>query len=199
YVDGYWEGTLNNLTPGLGYIYKSSKDKTLMFDFSNNKSRAKALRSNYYNDDLFNDNVDVHKYPSTMNIIARITGLSDIDESKCLIYAFAGNECRGNHYLTIYGDDTTNITFVVENINNGDTYIAKENVAFSQVIIGSRKAPYTIAFTETTGIHSLNDTSRKLKIYNPLGVLINSKATIESLKKLSRGIYIVNGKKFIVK
>ncbi|MEG1861479.1 MAG: CARDB domain-containing protein [Bacteroidaceae bacterium] len=206
YVDGYWEGTLNNLTPGLGYIYKSSKDKTLMFDFSNNKSRAKALRSNYYNDDLFNDNVDVHKYPSTMNIIARITGLSDIDESKCLIYAFAGNECRGksqyiggNHYLTIYGDDATNITFVVENVNNGNTYIAKENVAFSQVIIGSRKAPYTIAFTETTDIHSLNDTSRKLKIYNPLGVLINSKATIESLKKLSRGIYIVNGKKFIVK
>lgn len=207
FVDGYWEGTLNVLTPGLGYIYKSSTDKTLSFNLSNKASRAKALRSNSYGYDSYNSDIDVHKYPSTMNIVAQISVTpNNVDESKYHIYAFAGNECRGesryvggNHYLTIYGDDATNITFVVENTNNGDTYIAKENVTFCPEVIGSRKAPYTITVSEITGIHNVEDTSRKMKIYSIEGILIDAEATTESLKKLSRGIYIVDGQKIMIK
>ena len=74
YVDGYWEGTLSNLTPGYGYIYKSTTDKTLEFDFSNKQSRrAKAMRANTYSEELYSGEVDARKYPSTMNIIARIS------------------------------------------------------------------------------------------------------------------------------
>lgn len=207
FVDGYWEGTLNTLTPGYGYIYKSSTDKAMTFDFSNKESRAKAMRANSYSDESISEDIDVHKYPSTMNIIAQIsTETCDLDAERCRIHAFAGNECRGesrsvgdNHYLTIYGDNATDITFVVENTMNGDTYFAKETVTFRSDVLGSRKAPFNITISETTAINDITESSRKMKIYSIEGILINSEATAESLKKLSRGIYIIDGQKFMVK
>lgn len=207
FVDGYWEGTLNTLTPGYGYIYKSSTDKAMTFDFSNKESRAKAMRANSYSDESISEDIDVHKYPSTMNIIAQIsTETCDLDAERCRIHAFVGNECRGesrsvgdNHYLTIYGDNATDITFVVENTMNGDTYFAKETVTFRSDVLGSRKAPFNITISETTAINDITESSRKMKIYSIEGILINSEATAESLKKLSRGIYIIDGQKFMVK
>lgn len=206
YADGYWEGTLNKLTPGYGYIYKSSADKPLVFDFSNKQSNTRALRTNAYSDEPYSSDVDVRKYPSTMNIIANITAPENLNAGNSRIFAFAGNELRGesrsvgdNHYLTIYGDDATNITFVVENTTNGDTFLAKETVTFNSEVLGSRKAPFTITVSETTAINNVTDSSRKMKIYSIEGVLINSEATTESLKKLSRGIYIIDGQKFMIK
>lgn len=207
FVDGYWEGTLNTLTPGYGYIYKSSTDKAMTFGFSNKESRAKAMRANSYSDESISEDIDVRKYPSTMNIIARIsTETGDLDAERCRIHAFVGNECRGesrnvgdNHYLTIYGDNATDITFVVENTMNGDTYFAKETVTFRSDVLGSRKAPFNITISETTAINDITESSRKMKIYSIEGILINSEATTESLKKLSRGIYIIDGQKFMVK
>ena len=207
FIDGYWEGTLNNLTPGCGYIYKSSTNKTLDFDFSNVPSKAKVMRASSYSDESYTGEVDARKYPSTMNVIARVSAEDgNIVAEQCRIYAFAGNELRGesrcvgdNHYLTIYGKNATNITFVVEDRTNGDTFFAKESVTFDSGVLGSRKAPFTITVADTTSISNITDSSRKMKVYSIDGVLINSGATAESLKKLSRGIYIIDGQKFIVK
>lgn len=206
YADGYWEGTLNVLTPGVGYIYKSSTDKTLMFDFSEKVLKSKVSYHDFSGSSYPND-IDIHKYPSTMNIVARIsTEFYDIDETTSRIYAFAGDECRGesqyvsgNHYLTIYGDEAATITFAVENLNNGNTYLAKENVTFSQQVLGSRKAPFVITPVGTTGMANVNDSLRKMRIYSIEGVLINPEATTDSLKRLKSGIYIVDGQKFVVK
>lgn len=207
YIDGYWEGTLNRLIPGYGYIYKSGANKTLEFDFSNSPSIAKVTRANSYNEEPYVGEVDAHKYPSTMNVIARIsTEGYNVAAEQCRIYAFAGNELRGesrcvgdNHYLTIYGDNATTITFVVENRTNGDIFFAKETVTFDSGVLGSRKAPFTVTVAETTSISDTTDSSRKMKVYSLEGVLIDPDATAESLKKLSRGIYIIDGQKFIVK
>ena len=177
------------------------------FDFSNSPSIAKVSRANSYNEEPYAGEVDAHKYPSTMNIISRIsTETGDLDAERCRIYAFAGNELRGesrcvgdNHYLTIYGDNATTITFVVENLTNGDIFFAKETVTFESGVLGSRKAPFTITIAETTSISETTDSSRKMKVYSLEGVLIDPAATAETLKKLSRGIYIIDGQKFIVK
>ena len=82
---------------------------------------------------------------------------------------------------------------------NGDTYFAKETVTFRSDVLGSRKAPFNITISGTTAINDITESSRKMKIYSIEGILINSKATTESLKKLSRGIYIIDGQKFMVK
>ena len=207
FANGYWEGTLNKLVPGYGYLYKSGADKALAFDFAGkDKSGVKESRVRHAEEDPYVTSIDVHKYPTTMNVIARVSDNNSFaDNEKCRIYAFAGNECRGesryvggNHYLTIYGDEATVITFVVENIDNGDTFIAKEDVTFNQDVLGRRNAPFVITASETTGIPNVTS-SKKMKIYTIDGVLIDSDATIESLKKLHRGVYIVNRQKFVVK
>lgn len=209
FADGYWEGTLKTLVPGQGYIYKSDTDKTLTFDFSaKGTSRAKLPKADHATNASAFTTVDVHKYPSTMNVIARIVELPlGIDNEQCRIYAFAGNECRGesrwvgnNHYLTIYGDNATNISFVVEDKSNGNTYIAQQNLTFTPEVIGSRKVPYVLTLSEATGVHGVNgDATRRMRIYNVEGILIDADATIESLKKLERGIYIIDGQKFMIK
>lgn len=209
FADGYWEGTLKTLVPGQGYIYKSDTDKTLTFEFSaKGTSRAKLPKADHATNASAFTTVDVHKYPSTMNVIARIVELPlGIDNEQCRIYAFAGNECRGesrwvgnNHYLTIYGDNATNISFVVEDKSNGNTYIAQQNLTFTPEVIGSRKVPYALTLSETTGVHNVNgDATRRMRIYNVEGILIDADATIESLKKLERGIYIIDGQKFMIK
>lgn len=209
YANGYWEGTLNTLAPGLGYIYKSVADKDLGFDFTvANNSKASVYNASYAVDDVPSNIVDVHQYPSTMSVISRISAnSSDIDNGQYRIYAFAGNECRGGscfiggkHYLTVYGDDATDISFVIENTVSGDTYLSQDKLTFCPEVIGSRKSPYVISISEATGINSVNaDVSRKMRIYSIEGVMIDSEAGLETIQKLNRGIYIIDGQKFIVK
>lgn len=207
FADGCWEGTLTNLTPGLGYIYKSCTDKTLLFDFSEKTSRTMPKRATATRNDIVQQNVDVHKYPSTMNMIVRLSdGYSMLDNADYRIYAFVGNECRGesqhvgkSHYLTVYGDEATTITFVVEDVNSGNTYMAKESLTFCQEVIGNRQSPYIITITDPTSVQDIEKSSHRMTIYSVEGILISSDATVDTLKQLSRGIYIVDGQKFLVK
>lgn len=207
YMDGSWEGTLTDFAPGCGYIYKSVNDKILEFDFTRTLSKAMAMRASGIGYDVAGSVIDIHKYPSTMNIIAQISdGFYDIDDSQCCIYAFAGNECRGKskyvggkHYITVYGDEPIGISFVIENTNNGNTYIASESLNFCQEVIGSRKSPFILTLSGPTGINSINGEEHKLKIYTPDGRLISMDATPETLKTLKHGLYIINGQKYIVK
>lgn len=207
YMDGSWEGTLTDFTPGCGYIYKSINDKVLEFDFTRTLSKAMAMRASGIGYDVTGSVIDIHKYPSTMNIIAQISdNFYNIDNSQCCIYAFAGNECRGKsqyvggkHYITVYGDEPIGISFVIENTNNGNTYIASESLNFCQEVIGSRKSPFILTLSGPTGINSINGEEHKLKIYTPDGRLISMDATTDTLKTLKHGIYIINGQKYIVK
>lgn len=207
FADGYWEGTLTNLTPGYGYIYKSCTDKTLLFDFSEKASRTMMKRTTATRNDVGQQNVDVYKYPSTMNMIVQLSdGHSMLDNADYRIYAFAGNECRGesqyvgkSHYLTVYGDEATTITFVVEDVNSGNTYMAKEGFTFRQEVIGNRQSPYVITITTPTSVQDIEESTHRMTIYSIEGILISSDATIDTLKQLSRGIYIVDGQKFLVK
>lgn len=207
YADGTWEGTLTTLSPGIGYIYKSVADKALDFSFAPNRAMQPAVRLRNAEALSGKYEVDPHKYPSTMNIIATLaTEGYNVDAADCCIYAFAGSECRGesrfvgdSHYLTVYGDEPVTITFVVENLLNGDLYMGRESLTFTPEVIGSRHAPYLITFATTTGIDRTDAASRKLEIYTVDGLLVNPEATPDTLRKLSRGVYIVNGQKLMVK
>ena len=207
FYDGVWEGTLSTLTPGLGYIYKSATDKDLAYDFTAG-SQTLAARVAAPEADAPDTSVDVHKYPSTMNVIASVQAAdAEADNEQYCIYAFAGNECRGEsrcisgkHYLTVYGDEATDISFVVKHTANGGTYLAKEHLTFSPEVVGSRRAPYTLTISETTGIDGARNLgARNMKVYSIDGVLVNPDATLADILKLERGVYIIDGQKFIVK
>lgn len=206
YADGYWEGTFGELVPGNGYLYKSCSSKRLVFDFQSSVSKNSRM-------DIVNPTVgavsglDIRQYPNTMNMIGKLY----LDESAATngryrIYAMVGNELRGisenindSYYLTVYGDEPVEVSFIVVDENSGETSVANETEMFRSDVIGSRKSPYAFTVGDVTGVESLYGKNEDVKVYSLSGVLLHSDATIETLRSLSPGIYIINNKKYIVK
>ena len=208
YEDGSWEGTLLSLTPGEGYLYKSASGKQLRFTFDS-AAGSRSYGTNRVNvtNVTHEDVVDPHSYPSTMNITARIyRDGSELNGQQYTIYAFAGQELRGisqfigqNHYLTVYGDDPVDITFIVEESETGDKYEAKPSITFRSDVVGSRSQPYVLNLGSTIGINQLSSDSPRMTVYTLEGILVSRDATLKTLYRLPKGVYIVNGQKCYIK
>ena len=205
YADGNWEGTLDTFMPGEGYLYKSASEKDLTYDTSIFVSASRAWRARTAI--VTEKNIDIHRYPNTMNVTAHIyrDGI-DVSDQAYNIYALAGNELRGvgqfvgqNHYLTIYGDGATEISFVIENAETGDNYIANETLMFRSDVVGSRQNPFGLNIGDATGIDVVGSDKRPMTVYSLQGVLISKEATLKMLHSLPKGVYIINGQKCFIK
>lgn len=205
YADGSWEGSFNMLVPGQGYLYKSVRDKQLRFNFlnANNGSRRFGVRASEATD----TEVDIHKYPNTMNVTARIIRDGEaLSSSDYIIYAMAGKELRGiskhvgkNQYLTVYGEKPVEITLLIEDMTTGESFVVSDPLLFTNDVVGSRKSPLLLNIGDIVGIETMVIDSRPMTVYNLQGVLIYRDATIKSLRNLPKGIYIINGRKCFIK
>jgi hypothetical protein len=207
YADGYWEGSLRTLVPGEGYLYRSESDKILSFDFSSGGFSNRAMLWDVASDVEQSGGVDIYRYPNTMNMTIQVYK-DDVNVSNddFRIHAFAGEELRGtsqkignNHYLTVYGEEPVNITFVVESILTGEEFAAAEILTFCNDVVGSRKTPFILHLGDMTGIYSLVYDKRPMTIYSVEGILISRDANLATLKKLPKGVYIINGQKCFIK
>lgn len=203
YADGYWEGSISQFNAGLGYLYKSATDKTLAFNLDTTSPKV-MVPGKSVNEAKSASSVDVHKYQNTMNITAKLyRDDMEITDGDYDIYAMSGNELRGvgqfvngTYYITVYGDEPTEISFLVENA--GETYMANETLKFANDVVGSRMAPYAITVGDATGIGVISLENNDIVIYSVDGLLINKKASLNDIKRLARGVYIINGKKYLV-
>ena len=210
YADGYWQGSLIMLEPGAGYMYKSASDKVLAFDFEE-KEEAGVKGFRHSSMTLApiaspTANVDIHQYPNTMNMTATLTRNGEAMNGEALIYAFAGDELRGvsryvgsNYYLTVYGEQPVEITFIVEDTTTGELATANETLTFRNDVIGSRRAPYVFTIGDITGLDTIVPHNGPMTVYSVDGRLISNDATMQSIQRLPKGIYIVNGHKRYVK
>ena len=204
YADGYWEGSISQFNAGLGYLYKSATDKTLAFNLDTTSPKV-MVPGKSVNEAKSASSVDVHKYQNTMNITAKLyRDDMEITDGDYDIYAMSGNELRGvgqfvngTYYITVYGDEPTEISFLVENAS--ETYMANETLKFANDVVGSRMAPYAITVGDATGIGVISLENNEIVIYSVDGLLINKKASLNDIKRLARGVYIINGKKYLVK
>lgn len=200
--DGTWEGTLVTLQPGNAYLYKSVDAKSLQF----NSGVAAGSRAKQTGASSVQGVVDKRLYPNTMNVTARIyLDGQELPGGSYTIYAYVGNELRGisqyvgqNHYLTVYGDQPEETNFLVENNGTGETTAVKSALTFCSDVVGSRSQPYAVNI-ESSGINQIDYTSGPMTVYNLQGVLISRDATIKTLRKLPKGIYILNGKRYLIK
>lgn len=207
FADGYWEGSLKELVPGSGYLYKSVSSKMLSFDFTSGGSTGSRSMSNRSSLSTENGDVDIYRYPNTMNMTIQIyqedNSLSTGDYN---IYAMVGDELRGvsqkigdNYYLTVYGDEPVEVSFAVESTTTGEVFVAPETLRFRDDVVGSRKSPYVLHIGGSTGIESLAADGRPMTVYSLEGILVSRDATLKTLKKLPKGVYIVNGHKCFIK
>ena len=208
YVDGYWQGSLTTFEPGAGYMYKSASNKTLDFNF---EAREEAGVKGYRHFDRpvpsSISNVDIYQYPNTMNITATlIRNGESVQDENVLIYAFVGDELRGvsqyvgnNYYLTVYGEQPAEITFIIEDDTTGEFIAANEILTFKNDVVGSRKSPFIFTLGDATSIDMFTLDQGPMTVYAVDGRLISKDADNQALRRLPKGIYIINGKKCFVK
>lgn len=196
---GTWEGTLKQLIANQGYLYKSVKQNNLEF--------AEATTPSQFSDEEQQDmEVDIRKYPSTMNIIGKLTQKdADMTGSDYRLYVMVGNECRGisqlidgKYYLTIYGEKDEKLNMVIENLQTQESILVQDALTFKEDVLGSRTSPYDFNIDIMTGIENILADGKELRIYSIDGYLIDAHATVKTLKKLVKGVYIINGKKYVV-
>ena len=196
---GTWEGTLKQLITNQGYLYKSVKQNNLEF--------AEASTPSQLSDEEQQDmEVDIRKYPSTMNIIGKLTQKdADMTGSDYRLYVMVGNECRGisqlidgKYYLTIYGEKDEKLNLVIENQQTQESILVQDALTFKEDVLGSRTSPYDFNIDIMTGIENILADGKELRIYSIDGYLIDAHATVKTLKKLVKGVYIINGKKYVV-
>lgn len=203
YTNGNWEGSISTFVPGEGYLYKSSTEKNLHFNFQT----SGATMDDQSKEIMSEAGVDIRKYPNTMNITAQLyENGQNISSDAYTIYAMDGNELCGfgqfigsNYYITVYGEQNVDISFVVKSSDNSGTSIANETLTFTNDLVGSRKSPFGLSIGEPTGISTIDGNSHKLRVYSVEGVLISADGDVETLKSLMPGVYIVNGRKYLVK
>lgn len=196
---GTWEGTLKQLISNQGYLYKSVKQNNLEF--------AEATTPSQLSDEEQQDmEVDIRKYPSTMNIIGKLTQKdADMTGSDYRLYVMVGNECRGisqlidgKYYLTIYGEKDEKLNMVIENLQTQESILVQDALTFKEDVLGSRTSPYDFNIDIMTGIENILADGKELRIYSIDGYLIDAHATVKTLRKLVKGVYIINGKKYVV-
>ena len=196
---GTWEGTLKQLITNQGYLYKSVKQNNLEF--------AEVTTPSQLSDEEQQDmEVDIRKYPSTMNIIGKLTQKdADMTGSDYRLYVMVGNECRGisqlidgKYYLTIYGEKDEKLNMVIENLQTQESILVQDALTFKEDVLGSRTSPYDFNIDIMTGIENILADGKELRIYSIDGYLIDAHATVKTLKKLVKGVYIINGKKYVV-
>lgn len=196
---GTWEGTLKQLITNQGYLYKSMKQNNLEF--------AEATTPSQFSDDEQQDmEVEIRKYPSTMNIIGKLTRKdADMTGSDYRLYVMVGNECRGisqlidgKYYLTIYGEKDEKLSMVIENQQTQESILVQDALTFKEDVLGSRTSPYDFNIDTMTGIENILADGKELRIYSIDGYLIDAHATVKTLRKLVKGVYIINGKKYVV-
>lgn len=196
---GTWEGTLRQLITNQGYLYKSVKQNNLEF--------AEATTPSQLSDEEQQDmEVDIRQYPSTMNIIGKLTQKdTDMTGSDYRLYVMVGNECRGisqlidgKYYLTIYGEKDEKLNLVIENQQTQESILVQDALTFKEDVLGSRTSPYDFNIDIMTGIENILADDKELRIYSIDGYLIDAHATVKTLKKLVKGVYIINGKKYVV-
>lgn len=196
---GTWEGTLKQLITNQGYLYKSVKQNNLEF--------TEATTPSQLSDEEQQDmEVDIRKYPSTMNIIGKLTQKdADMTGSDYRLFVMVGNECRGisqlidgKYYLTIYGEKDEKLNMVIENLQTQESILVQDALTFKEDVLGSRTSPYDFNIDIMTGIENILADGKELRIYSIDGYLIDAHATVKTLRKLVKGVYIINGKKYVV-
>lgn len=205
FADGFWQGSLDEFNPGEGYMYKSSNDKSLIFNFTSNEAGVKSLTRRSKALPVTQD-VYTHKYPNTMNITAKLSRDGQaVEGNDYIVYAMAGDELRGVskcigglQYITIYGEQPVDISFVIVDAATDEMYEANETLKFRSDVVGSRKAPYTILMGNATGIDYTKE-NHPMTIYRIDGILLKKAATKQDMQQLPKGIYIINGNKCYVK
>ena len=202
---GVWEGTLQSIVPGVGYIYYSKANDVKTFNYprlySTQSANSKAMVMMESGTNSYYTPVDSHDYPDNMNLIAVVK--KDGQESDAAeVAAFVNGECRGAisynngyYFLTVMGDAQTDTYSKVEIrvYIEGEEYVVQLMDFISDAMFGSLEEPFVLDI-DATAIRdiTLDDDADDTEWYTLQGYKLGRKPTLQ-------GVYIHKGNKVTIK
>ena len=198
-----WAGSIELMEPGKGYMVNVKTQRTFGYPKA---SVAGARGLSVEEGDLVTADhgaftpVDFRNYASNAIMAAKIVAAGK-PVTNAELGVFADGECRaaamtnekGVAYLTIPGDDAAVLTFKVA---VGDKEAdAAESVTYEvDAVYGSPKHPFVIDLSGATEIEIVESDDERVEIYDLQGRKVTSEKA-----RLNKGVYIVNGRKQVVK
>ena len=183
---GHWEGSLQYMKPGEGYmLYHNSTDK-VTFEYPFYEPGSMFIDANYAP-----PSPNMHlSMANTMSLTATAVGVTLEPGDKLL--AFADGDLRGEatvesdsiFYLSIGGDHQQGISFAIE--REGEIVATTPEVITytTNTVMGRKDTPTRIDFTQT-------EAKPQQGWYTLEGVKLPSRPT-------KKGVYIFNGKKIVI-
>ena len=201
YTDGEWIGTLMEMKPGQGYMYRSASDKSLFY----NATAQASSRQMTPRRSTENWTVDKRKYPNVMGVVAVLSHDGfEVNADEWLVAAFCGDECRGvgqnvNGVLmmNVYGTGTETISFYAMNRETEEVLCAAETENFRMDVIGTVQQPYVLHIGQSTDIHSVEGQESVLSegnVYDLQGRRIGEKLS-DINAQMKKGVYIVTDRR----
>lgn len=154
-----WIGSLETMSPGMGYMYQSQSAKSVVYNTSIvSTASAKYAAGISKNLPLV---LDIHKYGTIMPVVATINNSdgSALDNDDYQVAAFCGSECRGIGrvvkglvMMNVYGNGNDAITFHVTDADGENSFDNNASLNFSETVVGDVFNPYAITINNQSGI-----------------------------------------------
>lgn len=155
-----WQGTLEGLKPGQGYLFKSATATDIHFNtnYVSNAVNHVAKRNWLINSPWA---FDKYAYSNAMPVTAELYhGGTKASDGEYVVAAFVGDECRGvgqwkegRLMMNVYGNDAETVHFVAANTNSDRYYEIVEKVSVKADNEGSWFMPMMMTIgNETTDI-----------------------------------------------
>jgi hypothetical protein len=209
---GTWEGLLESIIPGEGYVYQSKAEGAKTFHYprttsvtaSRRNSALSSIEGDYQSTNPSHyQPVDDSQFPDNMAfiIVVEKDGVS-IEDAE--VGAFINDECRGAvtfhsgyYFLTVMGSSTDDrgATIELRVWHDGQEYVIENEKPFvSDASYGTLEAPYVLKLDGTVGISVLDGSAveEDTDWYTLQGFKIGSKPT-------RPGVYIHRGEKVTIK
>ena len=153
-----WIGTLETMSPGMGYMYQSQSAKNVVYNTSIvSTASAKYVSGISANSPLV---LDIHKYGTIMPVVATVNNAdgSSLDNNDYQVAAFCGSECRGIGrivkglvMMNVYGNVNDPITFHVTDVDGENSFDNNVSLNFSETVVGDIFNPYAITINNLSG------------------------------------------------
>ena len=196
-----WEGNLEALESGKGYLYFSTDIRVKSFVYPTLAASARSRNANRTSEKRQSSfsPVEPTDYPDNMAIVIMLTdGSRVITDAE--VAAFIGSECRGAafadeglYYLLVAGEGSGQPIEIRANVNGSIKTVCTILTYVSDGSIGTPWEPFVIDINDLTGINDIRVPVSDGVWYTLQGIRYGTTRPTKS------GVYLYNGKKVVIR
>lgn len=194
-----WTGSLKYLTPGEGILLyiQSAGDIKLASEFTLTQQATAPLGARRSNSSVVPTpwTFDHSLFENNMAMVVRVSNVND--PSRITVWAFVGNECRGQgesvgdlQFITVHGVAGERVTFILYDELTGMFHDVYGSRTLTEVL-GTYDQPVPLFAGQATDIDSIKagKFGKSTSVYDLQGRRLNTTP--------AKGVYILNGRKVV--